>query len=333
MVNIKSSMKYVLIGTGNISNTYVRAFSELPQSEIVACVSRSKKSPKAAPYLPSWADLKSVEKDFGAVIVCSPNGRHCPDIISAASLSKHVLTEKPLGINSTDMEQAIQACEMAGVKLGVAYQRRTSPDNQAVRNLLDQGALGRVFAADLSAKFYRDQAYYDSAGYRGGYEIDGGGPFIQQACHNIDLYLWFFGMPSKVVSMMDTFTHQMEAEDHGAALLRHPNGMIGTIIASSSAKPGFAARLEVHTEKGSFTMTDDAITEWYFEDIPNPASSDFAYAHDGAKSASVSDVSAHKKVILDFEKAIAENRPPLADGPGAKATSELILEIYRSNFR
>ena len=45
--------------------------------------------------------------------------------------------------------------------MAVAYQRRTAPDNQTVKSLLDKGTLGRVFAADLSAKFYRDQNYYD----------------------------------------------------------------------------------------------------------------------------------------------------------------------------
>ncbi|MEZ4687722.1 MAG: Gfo/Idh/MocA family oxidoreductase, partial [Bacteroidia bacterium] len=217
-----------------------------------------------------------------------------------------------------------------GLTLAVAYQRRTAPDNQAIKTLIEQGALGNIFAADLSAKFYRDQAYYDSAEYRGGYTIDGGGPFIQQACHNIDIYTWFFGLPKTVKSMMDTFTHRMEAEDHGAALLRHPNGMIGTIVASTATKPGFAARLEVHSDKGSFTMTDDRITDWQMEGVPNPANSSFHYQHDGATSASVSDASAHTGILRDFEEAVESGREPLVSGPSAKETSDLILEIYRA---
>lgn len=255
---------------------------------------------------------------------------HSEGIIAAAKRGKHIITEKPLGIKVEDMEQAIATCEAMNVTLAVAYQRRTAPDNQAIKKLIEQGVLGRIFAADLSAKFYRDQAYYDSAPYRGGFLFDGGGPFIQQACHNIDLYIWFFGLPAQVVSMMDTFTHDIEVEDHGAALLRHPNGMIGTIIASTSTKPGFAARLEVHTDKGSFTMTDDVITQWHFEDVPNPSDRNFEYTHDGATSAAVTDTSAHKKIIIDFEQAVQQGRKPIADGRSAKATSELILNIYKS---
>lgn len=326
-------MKYVIIGTGNISNTYVKAIAELESSEIVACVSRIQKYLPADSKIPAWSDLESVSVDFDAVIVATPNGLHCASIISAAKLGKHSLTEKPLGIKSDEMEQVIALCEEKKLTLAVCYQRRTSPDNQVIKKLIDQGILGKIFAVDLSAKFYRDQAYYDSTGYRGGYSIDGGGPFMQQACHNIDIYTWFFGLPEKVVSLMNTFTHKIEAEDHGAAILKHSNGMIGTIVASTSTKPGFAARMEVHSDKGSFTMIDDVITEWHFENLPNPANQDFKYKHDGATSAAVSDTSAHKKIILDFETAIKNGTEPIAGSRSAKATSELILEIYKSALR
>jgi predicted dehydrogenase len=322
-------MKYILLGTGNIANTYVRAMEALPGSELVGCVSRSGRRVQADPALPCWTELDAVSAPFDAVIVATPNGLHGEGIVAAARLGKHVLVEKPLGITVADMDRALEACEAAGVTLAVAYQRRTAPDNQSVKALLEKGALGRVFAADLSAKFYRDQAYYDSGDYRGGYLLDGGGPFMQQACHNIDLYRWFFGMPIQIVSMMDTFTHAIEVEDHGAALLRYSNGMIGTIIASTSTKPGFAARLEVHTDKGSFVMTDDAITQWHFTDVPNPARSDFHYTHDGATSAAVTDTSAHQRILRDFEHAAQTGTKPIADGHSAKATSELILNIYQ----
>lgn len=326
-------MKYVLIGTGNISNTYVRAIAELPGSEIAGCVSRSGRSPAAAPTMPNWPDLDSVSADYDAVIVATPNGLHCEGILAAAKCGKHVITEKPLGIAMEEMDRALAACEAAGVTLAVAYQRRMAPDNQAVKALIESDALGKIFAADLSAKFYRDQAYYDSAGYRGNFSLDGGGPFIQQAAHNIDLYVWFFGLPERVVSLLGTFTHQIEAEDHGAALLKYRNGMIGTMITSTATKPGFAARLEVHSDKGSFTLTDDAITQWHFDGIPNPANQDFQYRHDGATSAVVHDTSAHRQIITDFEQAVKQGRKPIADGYSARATSALILDIYQSALK
>jgi len=153
---------------------------------------------------------------------------------------------------------------------------------------------------------------------------------MQQACHNIDLYTWFFGLPDHVLSLMDTFDHEIETEDHGAALLRHPGGMIGTIVASTVARPGYAARLEVHTAKGSFTMTDDVITLWDIDGVPNPSDSSFGYAHDGATSFAVGDHSAHREIILDFERAIETGGKPLVDPSSARAATELICRIYKA---
>lgn len=321
-------MKYVLIGTGNISNTYVAAVDKLPGSEIVACVSRSGRRPESAPHLECRASLAEIAASYDAVIVTTPNGLHHEAAIEAARLGKHVLTEKPLDIHLAAMDAMIAACEAAGVTLAVAYQRRTNPDNLSLKKLFAEGAFGRIYAADLACKFWRDQAYYDSGAYRGGWEIDGGGPFMQQACHNIDTYLWFFGMPAEVTSLLGTFAHAIEVEDHGAALLRYADGMIGTFIASTAARPGLPARLEVHCEKGSFVTLDDRISYWAIDGIANPASPLPASNGNNASSASVTDTARHEDILLDFEAAVRDRRPPLIDARAARRTTELILRIY-----
>jgi UDP-N-acetyl-2-amino-2-deoxyglucuronate dehydrogenase len=321
-------MRYVLIGTGNISNTYVAAVNNLPGSEIVGCVSRSGRHPQSAPHLECQASLAEIKSPFDAVIITTPNGLHHHAAIEAAGLGKHVLTEKPLDIHVSAMDAMIDACEQARVVLATAYQRRTNPDNLALKKLFSDEVFGRIYAADLSCKFWRDQAYYDSGAYRGGWEIDGGGPFMQQACHNIDTYLWFFGMPSEVTSVVGTFAHQIEVEDHGAALLKYSNGMIGTIIASTAARPGLPARLEVHCDKGTFVTLDDRISYWAIDGIANPASNAPAANGNNASSAAVADTARHEDILRDFEAAVSEGRPPLIDAYAARQTTELILRIY-----
>lgn len=321
-------MRYVLLGSGNISNTYVAAMTRLPGSEIVGCVSRSGRRPAAAPGIECQPSLAQIETPFDAVIITTPNYLHHEGAIEAARLGKHVLTEKPLDITREAMDRMTAACEAAGVTLAVAYQRRTNPDNLALKKLVDAGAFGRIYAADLSCKFWRDQAYYDSGAYRGQWATDGGGPFMMQACHNIDFYLWLFGMPAKVTGRIGTFMHDIEVEDHGAALLEYDNGMIGTIVASTATRPGFPARLEVHCEKGTFVTLDDAISFWDIEGVPNPTTPVETNRSEGASSASVSDSSRHEDIIRDFEAAVREGRPPLVDAASARLTTELILRIY-----
>lgn len=321
-------MRYVLIGTGNISNTYINAIGKIPGSEIVGCVSRSGKRPKSAPEIECRASLAEIEIPFDAVIITTPNGLHADPAIEAARLGKHVLTEKPLDITLDSMDRMIAACESAGVVLATAYQRRTNPDNLAIKQLVDAGAFGRIYAADLSCKFWRDQAYYESGAYRGSWDVDGGGPFMMQACHNIDFYLWLFGMPEHVSSQYGTFMHAIEVEDHGAALLKYANGMIGTIVASTATKPGFPARLEVHCEKGSFVTLDDAISYWDIEGVPNPSTPTQTNRGEGTSSAAVSDTSRHEDILRDFEAAVREGRAPLVDAASARQTTEFILRIY-----
>src|SRR5271157_376865 len=281
-------LRFVIIGSGNIAGTYVEALRKVPDVRLVGIVSRSGRRPAPLPAdteVEVSASLRALRTPFDAVVVATPNGLHHEGILEAASMGRHVLTEKPLEISLKAADRCIEGCRRAGVTLGVCFQRRMSPDNAAVKSLIAAGKLGRVYAADLAVKFFREQAYYDSAPYRGGWAIDGGGPFMQQASHQIDLYVWFFGRPQAVKSFTSTIAHRMEAEDHGAALLRHPGGMIGTIVASTVTRPGFPARLEIHAEAGSIVMENDLITRWAVDAVANPSRPPAGAVHSGAGAA------------------------------------------------
>ena len=233
--------RYVIVGSGNICRTYLKAIANSPGLAVAGVVSRNGRRPEGLPGSAGvWPTLVAVDVPFDAVILTTPNGLHHQGAIEAAALGKHVLTEKVLEISRDAMDRMMHACREANVKLAVTYQRRMSPDNRALKQLLDAGRLGRVFAADMTVKFWRDAAYYRSGAYRGTRAVDGGGAFTQQAAHNADLLCWFFGLPDKVVSLCDRFVHDIEVEDHGVALLHYPNGMIGTFTASTACRPGFA---------------------------------------------------------------------------------------------
>ncbi|WP_410015971.1 Gfo/Idh/MocA family protein [Sodalis sp. C49] len=322
-------MKYVIVGTGNISRTYLKALDALPASEAVGYISRSKAAGATVGALPCWPALAQVDRPFDAVIVTTPNALHHQSAIEAAQLGKHVLVEKPLDITQAAMDDMIRVAARHQVVLAVSYQRRTNPDNRAIKRLLEQQAFGRIYSADLSCRFWRDQAYYDSAAYRGTYAVDGGGVFIQQASHNIDNYIWFFGMPERVQGELDTFAHQMEAEDHGAVVLRHADGMIGTIVASTCAPPGYPPRLEVSCEKGTFTLLNDRISAWHIAGLDNPAEQAEPAPDDGASNPAVTDTSRHEAVLEDFERAVTRGDTPLAAGIDARRATDLILRIYR----
>ncbi len=326
-------MKFIIIGSGNIAKTYVSAISKVDGAEVVGVVSSKTTKPEGFTNFPFFKSLSEVAVDFDAVAICTPNGVHHISAVEAANMGKQVLCEKTIDITTEAADKMIEACKANDVKLAISYQRRFSSDNPVVKSLIEDGKLGRIFSVDLSVKNYRDDVYYASGAYRGGYEIDGGGPFIQQAAHYIDLYYWFFGNPSKLVSKLGTFVHDIEVEDHGAVICAHDSGLIGTITASSATKPGFPAKLEVYTDKGYFVMINDVITEWEIEGVENPTQQNAnGNTHTGSSSAAVNDTSNHELIIKDFISAVENNREPLVSGESARNATDIITRIYNSQF-
>lgn len=330
---MQQNIKFVIIGAGNIANTYLAAIQKLSNAEVVGIVSNKSNKPTAFSHLPSFQTVSKIDIDFDAVIVCTPNGLHHITTIEAASLGKHVLCEKPIDITLEAIDKMIAACKENKVKLGVAYQRRFSSDNPIIKKMIEENKLGKIFSVDLAVKNYRDDKYYDSAPYRGTYNIDGGGPFIQQASHYIDLYYWLFGKPSKLVSKLATFIHTIEVEDHGAVICMHDSGMIGTITASTATKPGFPAKMEIYSNKGYCILENDVITHWDIEGVENPSKQQSSKnTHTGSSSPLVNDTANHELIISDFIDAIHTGREALISGESARNATELILDIYNNQF-
>ncbi|MDD5597764.1 MAG: Gfo/Idh/MocA family oxidoreductase, partial [Victivallaceae bacterium] len=98
------TFKFVIAGSGNISNTYCQAINKIPEAELAGIISRSgKRPPDAGESIPVLSDLNAVPGDYDAVIVAVPNGLHNVWAVRAAEAGKHVLTEKPLDISREAM--------------------------------------------------------------------------------------------------------------------------------------------------------------------------------------------------------------------------------------
>lgn len=318
--------RFVIVGTGIISNAYVAAIKNLPGMELAGIISRSGKKPDSVAEdlsVPIASCLTDLKAPFDAVILATPNGTHHAQAIEAANMGKHVLSEKVLDISLDACDRMIAACAQNKVKLGVAYQRRTSPDNRRLKLLLEQGALGKIFAVELEAAFYRGQDYYDSGAYRGTRSIDGGGPFFQQAAHDLDLLVWFFGMPVHVASALGTFLHQIESEDHGAAVMKFASGAIGTVMASTCCQPPAPAKITLRSDLGTLVLSGDRFASVEMKGI------------DAARleSTLVEELPGGQEGILrDFVNAVREDRPPLISGEEGRRSVELIRRIYESEI-
>ncbi len=91
--------------------------------------------------------------DIDIVYVVLPNSMHAEYTIRAAKAGKHVICEKPMGLNVKECEQMIKACKEAKVKLSVGYRLYFEPHHLEVRRLGNEKALGAVKMIESSLGF------------------------------------------------------------------------------------------------------------------------------------------------------------------------------------
>lgn len=96
-------------------------------------------------------------------------------------------------ITPEKIADVIGVVERTHAKMQCIFQRRMMPVAIAVKQAVAEGRFGRICLAGADLKYYRDQAYYNSAGWRGTWEQDGGGALMNQGVHGIDLILWMLG--------------------------------------------------------------------------------------------------------------------------------------------
>jgi predicted dehydrogenase len=257
--------------------------------------------------------------------------------VKAARAGKHVVVEKPLEITLPRCDAIINACDESGVRLCTIFPSRFATANQTLKSAIDTGRFGRLTLGDTYVKWWRTQEYYDSGGWRGTWELDGGGALMNQAIHNVDLIQWLMGDVESVHALTATLSHvRIEVEDTAVAVLRYKSGALGVIEAATSAFPGLTKRTEIHGDRGSARVDQDDITLWDFQ-IKTPADAEVhaAMAKTTGFSAGASDPRGithlgHRDQLGDFLRAIDENRAPYVDGREGRKSVEIIRAIYHS---
>jgi predicted dehydrogenase len=324
-----------LIGGGNISETHARGAREIPGMAVTAVygtnadrVNRLATDCGAAPY--ADFDKFLAHQPMEMVAIGSPSGLHAEQGIGAAQRGLHVLSEKPLDINTERADALIAAAAKSGVRLGVFFQDRFKADLQRVKRWVDAGVLGNPILADARVKWFRPQNYYGDSKWRGTLSLDGGGALINQGIHTVDLLLWMFGDVAAVQAARKTALHKIEAEDTLVATLEFCNGAIGTLLATTSAYPGYPRRVELSGSEGTVIIEHDRLLA---ADLRNPPD-DFRSTGDdqnaSATSATVSDVRGHKAALEDFARAIESGRNPSCSGVEARRSVALVEAIYEA---
>ena len=157
------------------------------------------------------ADALGIPKAFGsyeelladpeidAIYNPLPNQLHVPWTIKAAEAGKHVLCEKPIGIDAAEAAELIAVRDRTGVKMGEAFMIRSFPQWLRLRELLDQGAIGELRA--ITGFF----SYFNADPRNIRNQVDaGGGALMDIGCYLIHASRYAFGEePLRVVGLVD----------------------------------------------------------------------------------------------------------------------------------
>ncbi len=324
---------FAIAGTGIIAAMHADAIAALPGARLVAVTdvdAEAAASFAAARGAAAERDLDALlaRDDVDVVCVCVPSGLHAEVGIRAAKAGKHLVVEKPIDVTLAAADRLIEAARAAGVTMTVMSQHRFDPGLIEAKRLIDEGALGPLVLGEASTKWYRTQAYYDSADWRGTWAMDGGS-LMNQGVHYVDLLRWCMGPVADVTAVCATQAHQIEVEDTSLALVRFTSGAVGTIVSSTAAFPGFPQRLEITGTKGTVIIEDGQLVGGTFGDGPGPADGD-ARPPTAAADPAALDISGHVAQIGDLLAAIDEGRAPAVDGEAGRATLEIVCAVYES---
>lgn len=212
-----------------------------------------------------FADYKEMIDSgvIDAILIATPHYIH-PDIaIYAFSKGLNVLSEKPAGVYTNQVATMDEAAKKAGTVYGIMYNQRTIPIYKKARELVQSGKLGEVKRLIwIITDWYRTQAYYDSGTWRATWAGEGGGVLINQCPHNLDLWQWIFGMPTRInATCYYGKYHNIEVEDEVTAYAEYENGAIATFITTTGECPG-TNRLEITGDKGKIVIEDGELKFW-----------------------------------------------------------------------
>lgn len=184
--------------------------------------------------VPRWhtdADAIIHADDIDAVYIATRPDSHADYVLRCAAAGKPVYVEKPMALKFAECERMVQACEAAGVPLWVAFYRRSLERFVAVKRWLESGEIGVPIAVNvrhfLSAASSLTPNVSEALAWRRDVS-QGGGQFIEAACHTLDLLDFYFGPLEGVGSFVANRVGAFASEDVVVASFRLGSGVVAS---------------------------------------------------------------------------------------------------------
>ena len=269
------------------------------------------------------------ECDCDLISICTPSGLHAGQTILAAKHGRHVMTEKPMATRWQDGLDMVKACDEAKVRLFVIKQNRRNATLQLLKRAVEEKRFGKIHMVHLNVFWTRPQEYYDSAAWRGTWEMDGGA-FMNQASHYVDLLEWLIGPIADIQAMTGTLARNIEVEDSGVLSVRWRNGALGSMAVSMLTYPkNLEGSITILGEKGTVRVGGVAVNDIQIWDFAESKDYDADVRAANYETSSVYGFGhpLYFKNVIDAMRGLAE---PETDGREGLKSLEVLIAAYIS---
>ncbi len=265
---MSTKLKYGIIGIGNMGTSHINMYldGKIKEMELVAICDNNPEKLKAGgelvPDVKQYSDAYELihSGEVDAIIVATPHYLHPVLATEALKSGVNVLCEKPAGVYTKDVRELNEFAATQDKTYAIMFNQRTNHIYRKAKELVSSGVYGEIRRVNwIITDWYRTQRYYDSGGWRATWDGEGGGVLMNQAPHNLDLWQWICGMPSKITAFCHNGKwHDIEVEDDVTIYAEYPNGATGVFITTTGDCPG-DNRLEITLDKATIICTANEI--------------------------------------------------------------------------
>jgi predicted dehydrogenase len=332
------SIRFGIIGCGYIAERHLKHITDHADAQAIGVfdVLSEAAHKLAGDYrLRVHPDIDSLLNDsqIDIVSVCTPNGSHAELSIAALKAGKHVLVEKPMAICPNDARAMVETAQACGKQLYVVKQNRYNPPVQAVKQLIEQGKLGQIYAVNLNCYWNRNEEYYKQSNWKGTKALDGGTLYTQFS-HFIDILYYLFGEIENVDGRVGNFGHQKwtEFEDTGSFTFCLKQGGIGNLNFTTCAfRENMEGSISIFTENATLKIGGK-----YLNTIDFQNTKDFDIKHLPASGPANNygfyqgSMSNHDKVIHNVIEALHGREQIMTGAKEGLKVVEMIHQFYKA---
>ncbi len=245
------SVRFGLLGAGRIGQVHARAITGDRDARLVAVTDVHAPSAElvAQTYGCAVRTLEDIEtaEDIDAVVICTPTDTHSDLIERFSRVGKAIFCEKPIDLDVSRVKACLKTVADTGAVLMVGFNRRFDPSFIALREAVDEGAIGTIELAHITSR--------DPGPPPANYIKSSGGIFRDMTIHDFDMARFLLGEEISAVTatgsvFVDPEIGALGDFDTASVLLETPSGKQCTISNSRRATYGYDQRIELHGSAG-----------------------------------------------------------------------------------